>query len=249
MSAPILTRRRQRLKIDLLDFGPPRDVFTRQPFRAWHSSSLRIDLGFFYGAALADIASSPTLASVRIEIKAQSGDDSAPAPAPDAAALLAKTISSFDTTTTEATWNGDTKQHATVNITDSEMAFAFPNGGKAWLSVIGTFTGDTEPTTFASGPIEILQDGYSDPGSSVTPTVPSFVYGYQLTSYTGGGATALDGLASGSYANGAIVATAIGDPAQLKFWMAAARDGESESVNDGVVIFDDDSTRIWKQVL
>lgn len=159
MSAPVLQRRRQRLAIDMLGFEPPRDVDSGWPVRAWLGSSLRLDLAFFYRAALASVAQ---LAAITIEFKAQSGDESAPAPAADDAPLLSVEIDSFDNTVDAATWAAGTKQHATVEFTAAQMTFTQPAKGRGWIVISGTFTDDSETTILAAGPCEMLAHGMSE---------------------------------------------------------------------------------------
>lgn len=81
-------------------------------------------------------------------------------------------------------------------------------------------------------------------GEPATTATGGYYYIPSITAQTGGGATALDGLDSTSYPNGTIILTYI-DTVRAE-WITQDRDGESEG--NGIVIFDDDTTRILLRI-
>ncbi|MGH8020523.1 MAG: hypothetical protein ACREIA_20015 [Opitutaceae bacterium] len=155
-----VTRRRVRLKVETADFDPPADVLTSSTMQFWRGSGLRVELGLFERGVLEDVAN---LESIRLEIKNQV---SGSAPAPDAAALMAKEVTSFDNTLASATWDDGTKQHAAIEFTAAETNITVPSGGNLWMILIATTTDDEEPITLAAGTCKVYEDGWQSGGAA-----------------------------------------------------------------------------------
>lgn len=179
----------------------------------WNGSPTRFDLGLFFGkdTVIDDLSN-------LVEITAQIKDGvNGGVPAENAAVLVSKTISSFDSSLTSATWIDKTKQHAVINLSGAEAKLGV---GDKWLILLATLTGVADPVTIAAGKITVKGDGYDsgagdppDPAASYLNTEQSDAryprrgittadFRPEFTARTGGGASHADSLATAGLAAG-----------------------------------------------
>lgn len=153
---PSLRRRTIRLAIDLdRPTAPLVDLASGEVPALWLGSPLRIELGFFRRGAPVDVA---LVAIVRAYLKPIGLDLGAPGP--EVLSLVQGSCSVPDYTMLLADWTAGTKQHATIEISGDDMAFALPPLGKAWLTITAETEDDPgESLTLAAAPIAVAQDG------------------------------------------------------------------------------------------
>lgn len=133
-----------RFKVtDATRFDPVIDYITGLTPIAYVNNTLDIQVTAYQLGVVADISA---FSSAVIEVK--SLENGTPPPHDDPA-VISKTISSFDNTTTDATFKNRTKQHMVFSFTDSEMdippanywisCYAVTSGGKTIVLFAGVF--------------------------------------------------------------------------------------------------------------
>lgn len=255
---PQLTTDIIRLRLDVDQKSAPQDANTSSTPVVWRSSDVAFQLGIFYAAAVVDVSN---LTSVTLEIKTAGAGTTAADPT--ASPLASKTVTSFDNTLDAATWTAGTKQHVAVAFSAEEMNFALGGTETQWL-VISALTAAGKTITLAAGLIQVKEDGYNSAGTA--PTIAGTAYTKAeslalfgltyntITARTGGGATALDGLATASdaIATGVSVRTRSGTSGAREEWILTAGT-DAENAAAGIVRPDDynasTNARVWKQIL
>ncbi|HEX4083986.1 MAG TPA: hypothetical protein VHY22_03670 [Chthoniobacteraceae bacterium] len=137
------------------------DLNTSAEPQAWWARDLCIQTGVFAGQTLLDVSD---LQSVSVSLKDPSNLDGAP--------LVAKTITTFDNTTTAQTWAAGTQQHFIVSFTADDLSFSLTNGQRlVHLSMVAITTGG-QTGTLCVGTINVIDDGgnsaASNPANAIT---------------------------------------------------------------------------------
>jgi hypothetical protein len=137
------------------------DLNTSAEPEAWWARDLTMQVGVFAGAALLDISD---LQSVSVSLKDPGNLDGTP--------LVAKTINSFDNTTTLATWSAGTQQHFTVTFSADDLSFSLTNALASnsaqrlvHLSMVAITTGG-QTGTVCVGTLNVIDDGGNSPSSN-----------------------------------------------------------------------------------
>jgi hypothetical protein len=120
-----------------------------------------MQVGVFAGGALLDVSD---LQSVSVYLKDPSNLDGAP--------LVAKTITSFDNTTTLTTWSAGTQQQFVVSFSADDLSFSLTNVLAAnsaqrlvHLSMVAITTGG-QTGTVCVGTLNVIDDGGNSPSSN-----------------------------------------------------------------------------------
>jgi len=131
------------------------DLNTAAEPQAWWARDLTLQVSVFAGANLLDVSD---LTSVTVSLKDPTNLDGTP--------LVTKVITTFDNTTTTATWNAGTQQHFAVAFTADDLSFALTSGQRVvHLSMVAiTNTGQTG--TICVGTMAVLDDGGNNPTSN-----------------------------------------------------------------------------------
>lgn len=261
MPAPILTRRRVRLLCTADSFDGPIDTATNKSPKVWLSNAVQFEIVARFGGQIVDPSN---WAALTVEIKPQGSGPGSVAPAASVAPLATKTVEDFDGTVDDATWADGTKQHALVSFSATEWNFALSGTEKKWL-IVSVLTEDGDTITLSAGEIFVVEDGYNNAGAAAEVEGLAYTQAESLalfgnatyntiTSRTGGGATALDGLATagGAAATGTTVRTRSGAGGGREEWALEAGT-DAEDADAGIVRPDDyDGTtnaRVWRQIL
>jgi len=137
------------------------DLNTSAEPEAWWARDLTMQVGVFAGAALLDVSD---LQSVAVYLKDPANLDGAP--------LVAKSITSFDNTTTLNTWTEGTQQHFVVSFTADDLSFPLSTamGGSvpqrlAHLSMVALTTAG-QTATICVGLVNVIDDGGNSPSSN-----------------------------------------------------------------------------------
>jgi hypothetical protein len=137
------------------------DLNTSAEPEAWWARDLAMQVGVFAGTALLDVSD---LQSVSVYLKDPSNLDGAP--------LVAKTITTFDNTTTLTSWSAGTQQHFVVNFTADDLSFSLTNVLSAssaqrlvHLSMVAITTGG-QTGTVCVGTLNVIDDGGNSPSSN-----------------------------------------------------------------------------------
>ena len=131
------------------------DLNTSAEPQAWWARDLCLQVGVFAGQTLLDVSD---LQSVTVNIKDPSNLDGSP--------LVAKTITTFDNTTTAQTWAAGTQQHFIVSFAADDLSFTLTNGQRlVHLSMVAITTGG-QTGTLCVGSINIIDDGGNSPASN-----------------------------------------------------------------------------------
>jgi hypothetical protein len=236
-----------RLELNTGSYAGFFDQLTRQPPKI-PISDLRIEVGlFFYPVnmtrALHDVSN---IVSITATIKALGAGGTAPAA--EAPALIpAKTVAVIDATLSLATWDDLTKQHAVFLFPDAEVTAL--SAGKVWLVFEALLAnGKTVPLKF--GAIEVVQDGAGLSAEAPEPSVNYYTAAQADTRFlamrlalvdrTGGGGTAIDGIATagGAYPVNSGIVTRTGAGGAAEIWMLVAGNA-AEAADAGVIRPDD----------
>jgi hypothetical protein len=137
------------------------DLNTSAEPEAWWARDLSMQVGVFAGGTLLDVSD---LQSVSLYLKDPSNLDGAP--------LVTKTITTFDNTTTLATWQAGTQQHFVVNFSADDLSFSLTNALASTtaerlvhLSMVAiTTSGQTG--TICVGTVNVIDDGGNSPSSN-----------------------------------------------------------------------------------
>jgi hypothetical protein len=211
--------RRIRIAVDTSKFNGPSDLLTGQSVKFWRSSDLQFELGLFYGAAL--LTNIAALQSLTLQIKPLGESGGAPDPA--TAPLMSATITTFNGALTSQQWADGTHQHAVVSFSGTASNIA---AGKKWIVLTAVLISGAVVTLLA-GECECAEDGYNSAGSAAVlddtawtkaesdaryPMVGMRCADWRptITALTGGGASALDGIATAALSPGYLVALRIG---------------------------------------
>jgi hypothetical protein len=131
------------------------DLNTSAEPEAWWARNLTLQVGVFAGAALLDVSD---LQSVSIYLKDPGNLDGG--------ALVTKTVTAFDNTTTLSTWQAGSQRHFVVNLTADDLSFSLTNGSRlAHLSMVAITTGG-QTGTICVGTVNIIDDGGNSPSSN-----------------------------------------------------------------------------------
>jgi len=152
---PIFNTQVIRIQADTTSKENILDLNTSAEPQAWWARDLTMQVGIFAGQTLLDVSD---LQSVTVSIKDPSNLDGSP--------LIAKTITTFDNTTTALTWAAGTQQHFTVAFTADELSFTLTNGQRlVHLAMVAVTTGG-QTGTVCVGSINIIDDGGNSPSSN-----------------------------------------------------------------------------------
>jgi hypothetical protein len=150
-----------RIQADTTSKDNVLDLSTSAEPEAWWARDLTMQVGVFAGAALLDVSD---LQSVSVYLKDPSNLDGAP--------LVAKTITTFDNTTTLATWTAGTQQHFVVTFSADDLSFSLTNALAAntaqrlvHLSMVAITTGG-QTGTVCVGTLNVIDDGGNSPSSN-----------------------------------------------------------------------------------
>lgn len=131
------------------------DLNTSAEPQAWWARDLTLQVGVFAGGTLLDVSD---LQSVSVYLKDPGNLDGSP--------LVAKTITSFDNTTTLASWEAGTQQHFVASFTADDLSFTLTEGSRlVHLSIVAVTTGGLTGT-ICVGTVNIIDDGGNSPGSN-----------------------------------------------------------------------------------
>jgi len=131
------------------------DLNTSAEPQAWWARDLTLQVGVFAGETLLDVSD---LQSVTVNLKDPSNLDGA--------ALVTKTITSFDNTTTAGTWAAGTQQHFVVSFAADDLSFSLTNASRLVRLVITAITTGGKTGTICVGTINIIDDGGSSPADN-----------------------------------------------------------------------------------
>jgi hypothetical protein len=150
-----------RIQADTTSKDNVLDMNTSAEPEAWWARDLTMQVGVFAGTALLDVSD---LQSVSVYLKDPSNLDGAP--------LVAKTITSFDNTTTVVTWTAGTQQHFVISFSADDLSFSLTNALAAstaqrlvHLSIIAITTGG-QTGTVCVGTLNVIDDGGNSPSSN-----------------------------------------------------------------------------------
>jgi len=134
------------------------DLNTSAEPQAWWARSLSIQVGLFYGPDQAVLLDVSDIQSVSVYLKDPGNLDGG--------ALVTKTITSFDNTTTIETWQAGTQQHFVVAFTPDDLSFSLTNGARlVHLSMVAVTTGGATATVCVST-LNLIDDGGNSPESN-----------------------------------------------------------------------------------
>lgn len=156
-----LSSRRIRAIADTAKFDGPTATATNAQLRMWNGSPTRFEWRFDYSGNLVTDLSNVTEMTMQIKSSADNR-----APADDAAVLVSKTISSFDSTLDSGSWADGSKQHAAFTLTGAEANVGV---GKCWIVLVASLSGIADPVTLCAGPLDVVGDGY-DSGAGAPPS-------------------------------------------------------------------------------
>lgn len=134
---------------------------TGQAPKHWGGNPAAFKLGLF--AAESIVTDVSNIESISAQLKDNAGTGSTRVPPDDDAPVLA-TASIVNASLSQPTleeWNARTLQHGTISLTGGQLA---REKGFYWLVFVATVTGVTDPVTLGAGWIEIVEDGFGDPG-------------------------------------------------------------------------------------
>lgn len=256
-----LPRQRIRLRLDTASPAPALDERTSAAPEIWRGTDVQFELGVYRGADLLSVAN---FASLTLEVKTNTPEGVT------GAALLQGTDASPDDTLDAATWADETKQHALIAFTGAESNLDLGTGNLAatfWLAVYATTTDDPARTIVLGSARLTLRESGAGFGGPVPNPVTEFYdktetdsllaqtaqVRFGITGLTGGGASDLDGQATGSggsgdFSPGAAVLFKDTSANEVKgFHLRAAND---DSANGSSLIAPDDNpTLLWEQFL
>ena len=258
---PTLDRQRLRIKAQPSNFDAPQDVRSNGTLRLWSGSAARVEVGIFFDSAtLADISN---LSFVTFEIKPTGSGDTAPAASvtPDVQKILAAGALNAALTLELWTAGAITDAHAIFTLSDAETNFT----GNKWALCYATTSAGLTVTLFAgliefkadggpstTSPNPVTEDAWTKAESDARYGVPgTAVPNYLLTrtTLTGGGSTALDGLATTSLSAGYLVALIISGA--LRFYQLTA--GTTAESSPTTIRPDDynasTNAKVWLQIL
>lgn len=131
------------------------DLNTSAEPQAWWARNLTMQVGVFAGATLLDVSD---IQSVSVYLKDPSNLDGG--------ALVTKTITTFDNTTTLTTWNSGAQQHFVVTFTADDLSFSLTNGARlVHISMVAITTGG-QTGTICVGTLNMIDDGGNAPESN-----------------------------------------------------------------------------------
>ena len=157
-----LISRRFRVALDIAKQNELTDQTTGQAPKHWAGNPAAFQLGLFSaGAIVSDVSN---IESIELQLKANAGSGSTKTvPADDAATVATASIVTADlAAVTSDDWTNKDGQHGTIELTGAQLA---QEPGHYWLVFAATLTGISAPVVLGAGWIEIVQDGYGDPGT------------------------------------------------------------------------------------
>lgn len=145
------TRERIRIALDVSKADALQDKLTLSTPDFWRGTDVQFELGLFYGATLLDVSN---LQQIRLIIRESTTD-------PTGTIVMDKTISSFDNTLAQATWDDDTKQHGLISFIPNETSPTFAAGvtSKDYWLVITALTLTGEKITLGTSICTVREDG------------------------------------------------------------------------------------------
>jgi hypothetical protein len=168
---PALLHKRLRLRLSSRTPGDPSaalvDALTRRPAAIWSGNALRIELGIDEPSAAAPrlVTSFAGWKEVVCELWNSQLDGTLLAPGKVVAA------GGLNAGLTEAQWESGSSQHATIEYSTQELAFAFAQKQRtAWLSLVAVDLSD-QRTTLGAGELTIVRDRAL--GGGMPPTPPA----------------------------------------------------------------------------
>ena len=227
-------------------------------------ADLRVEAGFFFGKPnttlqLVDLSN---WTSVTCTLKAMGANNTAPAG--NAAALAQVTVlaAALQADMEQADWDALTGYHAAFDFAEAQINNV--SVGKVWCVFTALLnSGKVIPLQFST--FEAVQDGYSGTeaveaaeGGAYTKAESLALFGLKerndITARTGGGATALDGIATaaGAWTTGNSIRTRSGALGAREEWILETG-VDAEDADAGIVRPDDynagTNARVWKQIL
>lgn len=224
----------------------------------------RFEVGVFYhkvntAKVVVDISN---WVSLTCTLKNLGAGGAAPAGSADSIAQRTVLVASMNAGLTVEQWEAITHQHAAFDFAEAEINAL--TGTEFWCVFTALLdSGKSIPVAF--GKMAVVEDGYgiADPAAVVDGTAYTKAEALALfakrerntvTARTGGGAAALDGIATaaGAWATGDSVRTRSGAGGGREEWILEAG-ADAENAGAGIVRPDDfdagTNARVWKQIL
>lgn len=165
MSAPVISARRLRLEVRVDESRAPQDVRTNATPVLYLRNDTRMELGFTWNGALADMSA---FALVEVEVYDQAG-----------ALRAAAEVASLTANPDAAGWTAGTDQHAVADLTDEQTNFAGVSANVDWtLEITGT-TSAGKKVTLGRGAVTIQVTWHNESGAP-DPADPVFLNAAQI---------------------------------------------------------------------
>lgn len=155
MTTP-LTRSKLRIALNVTSKDAIVDVNTGKNAQVWRGTLAQVELALYQGATLVDDLTG--IESITLEIRSNEVRSATP--------YITKTIEAvdLDATLDAATWAAGTKQHALIELDETDTDLPSQGTSAAYWLVISAVLTDG-PVTLGAGVLTIIEDGAGSAGS------------------------------------------------------------------------------------